>query len=79
MITFVEKNASKTTPTLDDVKVNQFFITMEGCLAQKIEHDAFNIITNSKLIPDAYGTFETCNDYLPIQKVLQEIESIIIS
>jgi hypothetical protein len=79
MIKFVEKNASKTPSTLDDVKVNQFFITMDGCFAQKIEHNSYNLITNSSLIPEACRSIETCNDYLPIKKVLPEIESIIIS
>lgn len=72
-IKFVQQENKK--PTFGDVKVNQFFINLNGCLCQKVHSSSYICIASHE--GDPYADYYTSqDDSIEINKVLPEVERI---
>lgn len=76
-IKFITKEEPEgQTLRLSDVKVDQFFITRVGYLAQKCSESSFNLIANEQGVPSASSHQYYYPETTVIKKILPEVARI---
>ena len=70
----LETPEEKTLPTFEDVDTNQFFVTLDGELCQKIGYSSYNMITLRDGTPYA-DHFSDCHGFV-INHVLPKVLKI---
>jgi hypothetical protein len=62
--------------TLADVKVNQFFVTIEGCLCQKRTHSSYCFIADQNGEPFSDYGVDPVAEHMPIKRICPEVKHI---
>ncbi len=71
---FILAEKQETKPSLKDVETNQFFVTVDGELCQKISCSSYNMVALKGGIPYA-DYFSDCHDFV-IERVLPKVVKI---
>lgn len=75
VMNFIYDKVAASNLTLEDVENDQFFVTREGWLAQKISANAYNIIANTEGAPWS-GFSDTSDPTLVIGRVIPRVLKI---
>jgi len=67
----LESPAKEKRLTFNDVEVNQFFVTEDGELCQKIDHSSYNMVALKNGIPYADYFNRILRDFV-IERILPE-------